>query len=189
MRRFKLAIVERGPRDEAAVRATRARRFFQLGLSRRLLVIGLALALVLAVADVFLLQRSHHSGNVDSARAAAMKSASTRVPAMLSYSYATIDTDLAAAKKNTTGNFRKDYAILLSKVVAPNAKQKKITTKAIVTGASVVKGDKDRVVILLFLTQSTQGAKGTTPLVSGSRVNVTMTKTDAGWLVSAITPV
>lgn len=162
---------------------------FRFGLSRRWLAIGLAAVLVLAVMDVVLVQRTRHAESVDVSRADATKSASKRVPEMLSYSYKTLDADLAKAKKNTTGNFRKDYATLLSKVVAPNAKDKQITTDAVVTGSSVVKASADKVVVLLFLTQSTQGAKGTTPLVSGSRVNVTMTKSRSDWLVSALTPV
>lgn len=190
MRRLKLTIVEREPREEIdKAPRTRPPRSFRLGLSRRLLAIGVAFVLILAVADVVLLLHTRHADDVNAARAAAMTSAGKRVPAMLSYSYKTLDADLAAAETNTTGTFRKDYGLLLSKVVAPNARDKQITTKAVVTGSSVVEAGTDRVVVLLFLTQSTVGAKGSAPLVSGSRVNVTMTKTSSGWLVSAITPV
>ncbi|MCW2751419.1 MAG: hypothetical protein JWR83_2529 [Aeromicrobium sp.] len=147
-----------------------------------------ALIVVVAVADVFLYRDAHHQSAVANARADAVTSAKTRLPAMLSYKYTSLDGDLAIASGNATGSFRTQYATLLREVVAPNALKKKISTSATVTGSSVVSGDNKQVVVLLFVTQRTTTGKAK-PVLTGSRIEVQMTKTDKGWFVSKITPV
>lgn len=148
----------------------------------------LALVLVVGVVDAFLYRDAHHQSAVADARTAALDSAKTRLPAMLSYKYTSLDGDMAIASGNATGKFRTQYATLLREVVAPNALKKKTSTSAAVTGASVVSGSTRDVVVLIFLTQSTTTGKGK-PVLTGSRIEVRMTKTDKGWFVSKITPV
>jgi Mce-associated membrane protein len=159
---------------------------------RREALVALAFAVVvaaLAVTDTILAGRASDRSAVQAASRDAVKAAATRVPAILSYNYKTLAHDLKAAQANTTGAFHGDYQKLLATVVEPSAKSKKIINKATVTGAAVVSGDAKHVVVLVFVTQSTTSASGGTPLVSGSRVNVTMTKTHGAWLVSALNPV
>jgi Mce-associated membrane protein len=162
--------------------------------NRRYLVgaVGLALVVIaLAVTDLVLAGRASDRAAVQTAARDAQRAAETRVPAILSYSYKSLAHDLKAAQTNTTGAFHRDYQKLLSTVVEPSARSKKIVNKATVTGTGVVSGDAKHVVVLVFVTQTTTSASGGTPLVSGSRVNVTMTKTKThgAWLVSALNPV
>lgn len=157
---------------------------------RRTIVAVIALVIAgLGVTDYVLAGHAADRTEAASAEHAAVAAAKTRVPAILSYNYKTLAHDLKAAQANTTGAFHGDYQKLLATVVEPSAKSKKIINKATVTGAAVVSGDAKHVVVLVFVTQSTTGASGGTPLVSGSRVNVTMTKTHGAWLVSALNPV
>lgn len=151
--------------------------------------VTLLIAAALTVTDLVLAHRADARSDLAAARSAAAASARTRVPAILSYSYKTLSHDLAAAQTNTTGTFHSDYQKLLSTIVAPSAKSKRIINKATVTGVGVVSGNQQHVVVLVFVTQTTTSAGGGTPLVSGSRVNVTMTKTHGKWLVSALNPV
>ncbi|MEO6470538.1 MAG: hypothetical protein ABIR57_01800, partial [Aeromicrobium sp.] len=154
----------------------------------RWLTAVLIVALLVAVLDVFLYREAHRQSAAADARAVALRSAETRLPVMLSYRYTSLDGDLAIASGNATGKFRTDYATLLRQVVAPNALKKKISTSATVTGSSVVSGNAHDVIVLLFLTQSTTAGKNK-PVLSGSRIEVRMTKTEKGWFVSKITPV
>lgn len=153
------------------------------------LVVLMTLALILVVGDGFLYRSAQHGEARATARSEAMAAATARLPAMLSYSYKTLDADLAVASGNATGSFRKEYTTILQEVVAPNAAKKKISTRAEVTGASVVSGDKESVVVLVFLTQTTTIGTAKKPTVSGSRIDVRMSKTADGWFVSKITPV
>jgi Mce-associated membrane protein len=155
----------------------------------RLRTVMLVLVLLVGIGDAVLLRQSAQQDDRASSRTDALRSARERLPVMLSYSYRTLDADLAVASGNATGSFRDQYAEVLRTVVAPNATKKKITTKAKVVGSGVVSGGGKKVTVLLLVTQSTITGSSQKPTMSGSRINVQMTKTDDGWFVSGITPV
>jgi Mce-associated membrane protein len=152
---------------------------------------GLALALA---AVILVTLAAHRAAAATDARAEALTAAKERVPALLGYDAATLDADLATAAEQTTGDFRTDYGKILDEVVKPTATQRGISTTAAVDAAGVVRGTRDRVVVLLFLTQTTtatkgeDGGKGGTS-VSGSRVEVTMARDGDGWRIAGLRPV
>ncbi len=150
------------------------------------LVVGVAAVIVATVA-------AHRASAVTSARAEALAAAKERVPALLGYDAATLDADLATADDQTTGGFHADYGRILDEVVRPTATRRGISTTATVDAAGVVRGTRDRVVVLLFLTQTTtaaeaeDGGKGGTS-VSGSRVEVTMERVGDAWRIAGLEP-
>lgn len=148
-----------------------------------------AVALALAVGAAVFTGLKAYGANADAeARTDALSAAKTRVPALLSYENATLEDDLARALDQTTGAFRDDYAKILTDVVTPTAGERRISTSASVSAAGVVSGGRDEVVVLLFLTQTTT-AKGDRSSVSGSRVEVTMTRVGDDWKIAGLKPV
>ncbi len=152
----------------------------------RLLALGVVL-LALALA-VFTGLQAHRTAATSDARADALDAAKTRVPDLLSYDEATLEEDLERAIAQTTGSFTDDYEQILTEVVGPTAERRGISTEASVSAAGVVSGDRDEVVVLLFLTQTTT-AKGDRSSVSGSRVEVTMERTGDEWKIAGLMPV
>ncbi|KRA27872.1 MULTISPECIES: hypothetical protein [unclassified Nocardioides] len=152
--------------------------------TRLITVIALALAISAAV---FTDLQAHRAAATADARDHALSAAKTRVPELLSYENATLDDDLAQAIAQTTGAFSDDYRTILTDVVTPTATEREISTKAAVSAAGVVSGDRDEVVVLLFLTQTTTAAKGGTS-VSGSRVEVTMERDGDAWKIAGLKP-
>ncbi len=115
----------------------------------------------------------------------ALEAVRERLPALLSYRYATLDEDLDAALAQTTGEFTDEYSRLLDEVVRETATQRRIITETNVNAAGVVSVDSDsEAVVLVFLTQSTTGRGIQQPVVSGSRVEVTMSRVDDDWLIA-----
>lgn len=154
--------------------------------TRTRLVAVIALAVAVAAAAFLGLQARGASATAD-ARNDALAAAKTRVPELLSYENATLEDDLATALDQTTGAFTDDYRTILTDVVTPTATERRISTSASVSAAGVVSGDRDEVVVLLFLTQSTTAAKaGTT--VAGSRVEVTMARDGDTWKIAGLKP-
>jgi Mce-associated membrane protein len=153
--------------------------------------IAVAAVLVALAAAILCGLQAHRAGAVDDARAEALAAAEKRVPDLLSYDSATLEEDLRRARSQTTGDFTADYGRILTDVVAPQAKARSISTRAVVGAAGVVRGDADEVVVLLFLTQTTStgagGADGTS--VAGSRVEVTMLPDGDGWKIGSLEPV
>lgn len=121
------------------------------------------------------------------ARADALEAATASVPDLLSYDRGTLDRDLDRALDQTTGAFADDYRAILADVVEPTARRRGLSTTASVSAAGVVRGDRDEVVVLVFLTQTTT-AKGRSS-VSGSRVEVTMRRTGDSWKIAGLDPV
>ena len=148
---------------------------------------AIAVALAVAAAVFTGLQANRASATAD-ARTEALAAAKTRVPELLSYENATLKEDLAQAIAQTTGAFTDDYRTILTDVVSPTATEREISTKAAVGAAGVVSADRDEVVVLLFLTQSTSAAQGGTT-VSGSRVEVTMERDGDAWKIAGLKPV
>lgn len=125
----------------------------------------------------------------EQARKDAVATATRTVEAMFTYSPQTVDTDLRKSADNLTGDFREDYLTLIDKQIAPGAKEKQLTVTATTQAGGVVSADRSHAVVLLFLNQvmtSKDTPQGTT---TGSRVRVSLAKTDSRWLVEAVTPV
>lgn len=164
-------------------------RWVRLPRSRTSLFVLGALVMLALVVDVALVVDGRADASEDRARSEALKAAEARVPSMLSYRYADLEADLKVAGGNTTGSFKGRYQKVLDEVVLPNARKRKVSTQATVAAASVVSASDDEADVLLFVNQATTSATAAKPVTSGSRVVVTMTKTDDGWFVSALDPV
>ena len=107
---------------------------------------------------------------------------------MLTYSYQTLDMDFAVAGGNATGEFAEQYVAALNKTAGPNATKKKLTTKATVSHAALVRGNQKRATVLAFLTQSTNVAGSKKTSITRSEIRVDLTRTAEGWFISGIEP-
>jgi Mce-associated membrane protein len=152
----------------------------------RLLALGVLVAAALLAVLAGL--QAHLAASRADARTDALDAARTRVPVLLSYDRTTLGKDLDRALAQTTGSFADDYEKILTEVVEPTARRRGISTKASVSAAGVVSGDREEVVVLLFLTQTTT-AKGDRSSVSGSRVEVTLKRSGDDWKISGLRPV
>ncbi len=162
------------------------------------LLVAAALVVAFVAANIWLfVQRSdsHGAAAVDSwypingARPAAVTSARQRIPAMLSYKYTDIANYVASAPTNATGQFKKDFTQLITRVIAPAAAKQKIVTTAQVKSAGVIDAHSDSVTVLVMLDQTTTSKATKGARVDGSRVRVVMTLDGGKWLVSSLTPI
>ncbi len=126
---------------------------------------------------------------INGVQPAAMTSARERIPAMLSYKYTNVDSYIASAPDNATGQFKKDFTELITRVIAPAARAQKIVTHADVKSVGVIEAHSDSVTVLVMLDQTTTSKKTKGARVDGSRVRVVMTLTGGKWLVSSLTPI
>jgi Mce-associated membrane protein len=152
----------------------------------RLTSLGVLLA-ALALAVVATLLARSASADAD-ARSDALAAAKALVPDLLSYENATLQDDLAHAGALTTGTFGADYRKILKEVVEPTATKQGISTQAAVSAAGIISGNRERVVALVFLTQTTT-ARGNHSAVSGSRVEVIMEREGDTWKIAGLKPV
>lgn len=154
----------------------------------RLAAAGLVVALT-AFAG-FVSVQAQREGTLGSARQGALEAATARVPDLLGYEHATLSEDLDRALDQTTGEFTDDYETILDEVVEPTATKRKISTTASVRAAGVAPGehDRDRIVVLVFLTQTTT-ARNSGPTETGSRVEVTMDRVGDEWKIAGLKPV
>lgn len=143
---------------------------------------------VALVAPVVAVVLAHLAGATAQAHEDALAAARTRLPDLLSYDSTSLDEDLERALDQTTGAFTADYRRILTDVVEPTAKRRGISTSASVSAAGVVSGDRDEVVVLVFLTQRTT-AKGDAASLSGSRVEVTLARAGESWKIAGLKPV
>jgi Mce-associated membrane protein len=150
------------------------------------LLVGLALVLVLAATAVLLVVRAEAADRVEGARSAAQAAAEEHAVTLLSYDYRRLDRDFARARKVLTGSFADDYAATTEKVVRPSAEEVKAVVTAEVAASSVVRADSDRVVVLLFVDQTTTSTRLEGPKVDLNRVRLTMVRSGDDWLVSQV---
>lgn len=123
------------------------------------------------------------------ARQDAVTAADRAVTAMFSYDFASVDTELPKAADNLSADFREDYLKLITQAIAPGAKEKQLTVKATTQASGVVSADRDHAVVMLYLNQVTTSKESPQGTTTGSRVRVTLDKTDDRWLVDAVTPI
>jgi len=159
------------------------------------LVVAGVLALVLLVAAgtaavlVYRLQNADPNNPPDglaSTRSDALAAARAHAQAILSYDHRTLDADFARAEKVLTGTFKGEYGRTTDTVVRPSAEQYKVVVQAEVTAASVVRASENRVVVLLFVDQTTTSTRLEGPKVDLNRVRMTLVENDGNWLVSEL---
>jgi Mce-associated membrane protein len=145
------------------------------------------IAALSAAGTVQYLQRQN-SADVNDSRSSAQDAVKTTVPRVLSYSYRTLDTDIAAATASTTGNFKQNIQALMSEMVSPSARQNEVVTKAAVSNAAVVDAKPDEVVLLVTLSQESTSKTQPTPAINSSSARVQLHRVDGQWLVADLQP-
>jgi Mce-associated membrane protein len=157
----------------------------------RLVVLGVLAALVVcAGAGVGVLAwQDSTTSSVDAASAAALDAARTKLPLVLSYKAATLDTDLDRARQQITGTFGSQFDQLAAATIVPSTRDQKITTTATVARGAVISATPDRVETLLFVNQTTTSASRPQPQATASQVRVVMTPVAGQWLISEVTPI
>lgn len=111
------------------------------------------------------------------------------VEQLLSYTPATVGSDLDDEQEWLTGDFARDYADLVTGTIAPAATGGGVATQASVTAVGVDSASSDRVVVLMFVNVSTTSTAAPEPQISGSRLQVTALEVDGEWRISEIRPV
>ena len=148
----------------------------------------LALVVVLAAAVVLAVDRQQQ--RVADARSAALEQARTSAETVLSYSHRTLDEDFAAALALSTGQFEQDYERTSQRAVREVAIQTEAEVRADVVSAGVVSGTADRVVVLLFVDQTTVSNRLDRPQTDQNRVRLTMVRSTSddgpAWLVEQV---
>jgi Mce-associated membrane protein len=170
----------REPAEPAEPRSRRPRR------ADALVLLGIAVVVALALTAGLLLLKARGEDRVDQARSQARAAAERHAVTLLSYDHRHLDKDFAAAKKVLTGGFADDYASTTEKVVRPSAEQVKAVVTAQVASSSVVRAAENRVVVLLFVDQTTTSTRLEGPRVDLNRVRMTLDRTGGQWLVSAV---
>lgn len=156
---------------------TRAR----VAVAALLVVVLVALAALATVAA-----RVRGDARVEAARDEAVAAAQEHAVDILSYDYRHLDADFATARKALTGSFARDYRATTTKVVRPGAVQYQAVVKAEVAASSVVSASRDRVVVLLFVNQTTTSTRLSGPKVDLNRVRFTLDRVSGTWLVSNV---
>ncbi len=156
----------------------------------RVMAFGLlpALALLLALGAGFL--RWEYSSKRD-AQVAANESvgvARDATVAILSYSADNAEKELLGARDRLTGSFLDAYTDLVTNVVIPGAREKKISAKAQVPAAASVSATSDHAVVLVFVDQAVTVGRDA-PSNTASSVRVTLDKVKGRWLVSGFDPI
>ena len=118
---------------------------------------------------------------LDAGRAAATK--------LLTYDYRDLERSMDSRMAALTGDFREQYRSMLEDTVLPSALKQKVHTTAKVVSASVVAGGSDEVTLLLFINQTSKAPALKEPLLSGSRVEMTLQNHDGHWLIANLEPV
>jgi len=159
----------------------------------RALLVGLAVAAVVLIGAalaygvpkaVFV----HHEDQTAAARQAAVPAAERAADAVLAYDYTALDADEKAATGYLSPAYAKKYTATFDKLVKANATRLKAHVKAAVKGSAVIAADPGRVVVLLYVDQTTKStANGGQAQLALNRVKMTMVELNGRWLVDDIT--
>jgi Mce-associated membrane protein len=175
-------IVDYDPESES--QPTKGRRI------TRILAFGVlpGLALMLAAGAGYSKWQSDTVHDSAATRAQSVQAATESTIAILSYQPDTADKQLNGARDRLAEPFRDQYTKLISDVVIPGAKQKKISAIATVPAAASISSTPKTAQVLVFIDQSI--VIGTdAPTSTASTVRVTLQKDRDRWLISQFDPV
>jgi len=160
-------------------------------LTRRRVLTLAAFAVVIAAlvtSSVVLFQRTRQAEAAESARAGAQEASKTLVPQVLSYSYQTLQADIATATGAAAGNFQQNLRALMTQVVQPTATSENVVTKAAVTHTAVVEAREGDVVLLVLISQESTSRNQAAPVVSASSARVQLHREGDRWLIADLQP-
>ena len=113
----------------------------------------------------------------------AKAAAASSVAAILSYRPTTVEAELTRERRLLGQPFAAEFASLVRNEIAPKAKQRGITTKATVVSNGVSLIDGRTVTLLLFVNVATTERTSKEPVVTGSRLKVTVRQDGDRWLI------
>jgi Mce-associated membrane protein len=148
-------------------------------------VLAVAAAALAAVAA----GRVSHRHALDRARENAIGAATSGVATVLSYDYRHLSADFKKAEGLLTAQFRKKYDKTTAAAVEPLAAKYKAVSSAQITAAGTVSIGVDRVVVLVFASQTVTNSQLSAPRLDRSRINVTMVRQGDRWLIGAMSPI
>ena len=155
----------------------------------RIVLAALALLCALAGAGVVTQLAFATAGTMQTQDAgpAAMAAVVKLTPELLDYNYKTIDADIARAQSVTTGDYWAQNS--LAQTLTPAVVQQQAGTTTVVDSAGVADAQPDRVVVLVFLTQTTTGKALQTPRVDSRVARVTAQLVQGHWLIAGFEPI
>ncbi len=130
--------------------------------------------------------RAHAASEVDVARSQGVAAARSAAEVVLAYDHRHLDRDFGRASDLLTGEFAKEYAVTTKDSVRALAAKTRAVVRAEVRAASVVSATPDRVVVLLFVNQTTTSNQTNEPRTDLNRVRMTLERVDDRWLVSDV---
>jgi Mce-associated membrane protein len=121
------------------------------------------------------------------ARQEVMTAASQATVKLLSYTPATVESDMSAARDLTTDPFKSSYTELTKNVVIPGAKEKSITAVATIPASAVESLSATTAAVIVFVNQTTTTGQAA-PTMTASSVRVGMVKINGKWLIKTFDP-
>jgi Mce-associated membrane protein len=112
-----------------------------------------------------------------------IKVASDGAVALLSYSPGTLTQDFNNAKSLVTEDYLAYYQQFAEKIVGPAAMRGQVTTTATVIRAAVSELHPNSAVVLVFLRQKIASKEKPQPVVTSSKIEVSLTKVNGRWLI------
>jgi Mce-associated membrane protein len=106
---------------------------------------------------------------------------------ILSYDYADLRQDTAAAATTMTPEYAQTFQRTVDDLLADSAAQRRGVVKARVMASGVVSADAAKVDVLLFVDQASTIAGADAPQTALNRVVLTMVYADGRWLVDDVT--
>ena len=123
---------------------------------------------------------------VESSRREALDAGRSAARLLFSYDYRHLAKDFAAGRATTTGKFQAEYDKTTSKLVQDVAPRYKAVVSADVSEAAVVRAEDNRVVLLVFVNQSSASTLAANPKITQSRLEMTLVRVGGHWLVRDI---
>ncbi|QLY31545.1 h domain protein [Nocardia huaxiensis] len=157
---------------------------------RSLLIAAAGVLFVAAVAVASLTAWTFWSDRqAEQNRASSAEAAQRTVEALFSYDFNNVDNQLATAAENLTSTYRDDYMKVIAQQAIPAAKETKLTVRTTAQASGVISTSRDSATILVFANQLFMRGDSDQKTITGSRLQVELTKQDGQWLVSNIIPV
>jgi Mce-associated membrane protein len=158
--------------------------------NRALAVAGaLLLASLVAAGSVYWFLYRPDRLTDEAAQEQVLEAARVGTEAVLSYSSASLDENLATAKSHLTGNFLEHYSQFTDTVVRPAVTQKGVKTEASVARAAISQMRPGKAEVLVFVNQVTTSKDRPAPALATSSVMMTLVKSQGSWLISEFNPV
>jgi Mce-associated membrane protein len=116
--------------------------------------------------------------------------AKKQIPAVFTYDYKTVESNLTEAYSMLTPTYRKEFENRANSDIIPQARARELVSQTNVVGVGVMEAQRNSAAVMVYINRTvSEKTNRDQPIYDGARLRVDYQRIDGKWLINYIKPI